>query len=143
MLNSSDNQSLPAAYGGQTSGPANNGDLRINQSLLDYLTANTQSIEYLMAVPSSMQGADYVIATERPVLYVGGFSATTIPWLRWWPMANCATSIGTLRAAMALVVGATAIHPIFQRGWAAPARPSPALIRPPLTLARLMVRWVG
>jgi hypothetical protein len=48
--------------------------LQINQALLDYLTANTQGIEYLMAVPSSMQGADYVIATGRPVLYLGGFS---------------------------------------------------------------------
>jgi hypothetical protein len=26
-----------------------------------------------MAVPSSMQGADYVLATGRPVLYLGGF----------------------------------------------------------------------
>lgn len=73
-LNSSDNQSLPAAYSGQASGPANNGGLQINQALLDYLTANTQDVEYLMAVPSSMQGADYVIATGRPVLYLGGFS---------------------------------------------------------------------
>jgi hypothetical protein len=27
-----------------------------------------------MAVPSSMQGADYVLATGRPVLYMGGFN---------------------------------------------------------------------
>jgi hypothetical protein len=74
MLNSSNNQSLPAAYSGQASGPTNSGGLHINQALLDYLTVNTQSIEYLMAVPSSMQGADYVIATGRPVLYLGGFS---------------------------------------------------------------------
>jgi 4-amino-4-deoxy-L-arabinose transferase-like glycosyltransferase len=74
MLNSSNNQSLPAAYTGRSSGPSNNGGLQINQALLDYLTTNTQGIEYLMAVPSSMQGADYVIATERPVLYLGGFS---------------------------------------------------------------------
>jgi hypothetical protein len=26
-----------------------------------------------MAVPSAMQGADYVLATGRPVLYLGGF----------------------------------------------------------------------
>jgi 4-amino-4-deoxy-L-arabinose transferase-like glycosyltransferase len=74
MLNSSNNQSLPAAYSGQASGPTNSGGLHVNQALLDYLTVNTQSIEYLMAVPSSMQGADYVIATGRPVLYLGGFS---------------------------------------------------------------------
>ena len=26
-----------------------------------------------MAVPTSMQGADYILATGRPVLYIGGF----------------------------------------------------------------------
>jgi hypothetical protein len=31
-------------------------------------------MKYLMAVPSSIQGADYVIATGRPVLYLGGFN---------------------------------------------------------------------
>lgn len=74
MLNSSDNQSLPAAYSGRTSGPSGNGGLQIDQTLLSFLSANTQDTKYLMAVPSSMQGADYVIATGKPVLYLGGFS---------------------------------------------------------------------
>ncbi len=86
MLHASDNQSLPAAYsgnqgmdggwngGGRQSGSSgNNQGLQVNQALLDYLQKNTQGSEYLMAVPSSMQGADYVIATGRPVLYMGGF----------------------------------------------------------------------
>jgi hypothetical protein len=47
--------------------------LQINQALLNYLGSNTQGITYLMAVPSAMQGADYVLATGRPVLYLGGF----------------------------------------------------------------------
>ncbi|HMD90187.1 MAG TPA: glycosyltransferase family 39 protein [Anaerolineaceae bacterium] len=72
-LNPSSNQSLPAAYDGQTSDPPNQGDLQINQTLLDYLDENTQGVTYLMAVPSSMQGSDYVLATGRPVLFVGGF----------------------------------------------------------------------
>ncbi len=67
------NQSLPAAYSGFTNTPVNWGGLQVSQSLLSYLQANTQGMEYLMAVPSSMQGADYVIATGRPVLYMGGF----------------------------------------------------------------------
>jgi len=45
-----------------------------NTRLLDYLVANTADVEYLVAVPSSQQGAAYVIATGRPVLYMGGFS---------------------------------------------------------------------
>ena len=42
-------------------------------ALLEYLEPPTQDITYLMAVPSSMQGADYVLATGRQVLYLGGF----------------------------------------------------------------------
>jgi 4-amino-4-deoxy-L-arabinose transferase-like glycosyltransferase len=72
-MNSSANQSLPSAYSGQPSGPANGGDVRVNWALLDYLEANTRDTKYLIAVPSSMQGSDYVLATGRPVLYLGGF----------------------------------------------------------------------
>lgn len=72
-LSASQNQSLPSAYSGGSIGPVTQRGLQINQSLLDYLQANTQNMKYLMAVPSSMQGADYVIATGRPVLYMGGF----------------------------------------------------------------------
>ena len=73
-LNTSANQSLPAAYSGGSAGPANAGRSQVNQSLLAYLQANTQGMQYLMAVPSSMQGSDYIIATGRPVLYLGGFN---------------------------------------------------------------------
>ncbi|NTW01597.1 MAG: hypothetical protein HGA19_09835 [Oscillochloris sp.] len=72
-LNPSNNQSLPSAYSGEPSAPANNGAIQVNSELIDYLQANTQGVRYLMAVPSSMQGSDYVLATSRPVLYLGGF----------------------------------------------------------------------
>ena len=70
---SSENQTLPGAYNGSAKGPGVRANLLVNQDLLNYLQANTQNNLYLMAVPSSMQGADYVIATQRPVLYLGGF----------------------------------------------------------------------
>jgi 4-amino-4-deoxy-L-arabinose transferase-like glycosyltransferase len=70
-LNASENQSLPSAYGGRSSGPANRGGLQVDQASLDYLGPHTLDTKYLMAVPSSMQGADYVLATGRPVLYLG------------------------------------------------------------------------
>ncbi len=73
-LYSSANQSLPSAYDGRASGPPNRGGTQIDQTLLAYLQANTQGVKYLMAVPSSMQGSDYVLATGRPVLYLGGFN---------------------------------------------------------------------
>ncbi len=73
MLNPTENQSLPAAYAGQSSGVPNRGGIQVNKNLLDYLQANTQQNKFLVAVPSSMQGADYVLASGRPVLYLGGF----------------------------------------------------------------------
>lgn len=72
-LSASQNQSLPSAYSGGAIGPVTQRGLQINERLLDYLQTNTQNTKYLMAVPSSMQGADYIIATGRPVLYMGGF----------------------------------------------------------------------
>lgn len=75
-LNPGSNLSLPAAYSGRESNPSNRGNVQVNQSLLDYLEANTQATPYLMAVPTSMQGADYVLASGRPVLYVGGFKGS-------------------------------------------------------------------
>ena len=74
VFNASGNQSLPAAYDGRSSGPANRGGTQTNHTLLNFLQTNTQGIKYLVAVPSSMQGADYVLATGRPVLYLGGFN---------------------------------------------------------------------
>lgn len=66
------NVALPSAYEGPGM-PQENG-LRINQALLAYLTPRTTTTSYLLAVPSAMQGSDYVLATGRPVLYIGGFN---------------------------------------------------------------------
>lgn len=78
------NQNLPTAYVG-SNGQAGPGFARqpddrtarqanINEDLLTYLQENTQDVEYLVAVPSSQQGASFVLATGRPVLYMGGFA---------------------------------------------------------------------
>jgi 4-amino-4-deoxy-L-arabinose transferase-like glycosyltransferase len=75
--NASSNQSLPSAYGGSSQGTRLDGGLsglNANPTLLSFLEENTQGMKYLMAVPSSMQGADYVLASGRPVLYLGGFN---------------------------------------------------------------------
>ncbi len=73
-LHASNNLALPSAYDGQVTTPSNAGKLQVDQGLLNFLQANTQGIYYLIAVPSSMQGADLVLATGRPVLYMGGFN---------------------------------------------------------------------
>lgn len=82
---SNPNINLPTAYQGINQrdgafGPARarqQDDQRgpnVNQELLAYLQENTQDVEYLVAVPSSQQGASLVLATGRPVLYMGGFT---------------------------------------------------------------------
>ncbi len=78
-----DDRNLPTAYAGRNDDapgrqpvrpPQNQGGKRaFDAELLDFLQANTQDVEYLLAVPSSQQGAPYVIETGRPVLYMGGF----------------------------------------------------------------------
>lgn len=77
------NQNLPTAYQGTQqfgTGPINRArdggqpGPNVNSELTTYLEANTQDVEYLVAVPSSQQGAAMVLATGRPVLYMGGFS---------------------------------------------------------------------
>jgi 4-amino-4-deoxy-L-arabinose transferase-like glycosyltransferase len=76
---SNPNINLPTAYTGSTQqikfriqdrGSASN----VNDKLLTYLEANTQDVKYLVAVPSSQQGSSLVLATGRPVLYMGGFN---------------------------------------------------------------------
>lgn len=78
---------MPQAYSGKggspaLAGPGNiaqgtaGGGQGVNQSLLDYLQANTRDTKYLMVVPSSQAGASYVLATGRPVLYAGGFNGS-------------------------------------------------------------------
>jgi 4-amino-4-deoxy-L-arabinose transferase-like glycosyltransferase len=78
---SNPNINLPTAYTGssQQNGlrPAMQGngpDSNANDKLLTYLEANTQDVNYLAAVPSSQQGSSLVLATGRPVLYMGGFN---------------------------------------------------------------------
>jgi 4-amino-4-deoxy-L-arabinose transferase-like glycosyltransferase len=81
MLDDTPNAALPDSYTGSplvsqnsVNGAAARPGRSVNAALLEYLQKNTQGMEYLLAVPSSMQGASTVIETGRPVLYMGGFS---------------------------------------------------------------------
>ncbi|NTV65788.1 MAG: hypothetical protein HGA65_19950, partial [Oscillochloris sp.] len=75
----SPNARLPHAYAGSSGrgggGQSRNGD-QVDTSLISFLEANTQDVEYLVAVPSANEGDVYVLATGRPVLYMGGFSGS-------------------------------------------------------------------
>ncbi|KAF0108066.1 MAG: Dolichyl-phosphate-mannose-mannosyltransferase family protein [Anaerolineaceae bacterium] len=83
---------LPTAYAGTGAPQANiqqpanapasqprqnaNRGRQVNEALLAFLQENTQGVEYLVAVPSAGTGAPMVIATGRPVLYMGGFGGS-------------------------------------------------------------------
>lgn len=74
------NHNLPTAYEGRTQSgkdflpkPPLNGEHPQDNRLLDFLQANTHGVKYLVAVPAAQQGAQYVLETGRPVLYMGGF----------------------------------------------------------------------
>ena len=47
---------------------------KADEELVAYLQANTQDAEYMLAVPNSHTGSPLVLATGRPVLYMGGFN---------------------------------------------------------------------
>ncbi len=70
---------LPTAYTGnnqQASQPPrqqSGAGSSMNEKMLAYLQTNTADVKYLLAVPSSQNGATFVIETGRPVLYMGGF----------------------------------------------------------------------
>jgi 4-amino-4-deoxy-L-arabinose transferase-like glycosyltransferase len=73
------NQTFPTAYQGGTQAIGstfveNDPNLSANQRILAYLQSNTQDVKYLVAVPSALQGMPLVLTSERPVLYMGGFS---------------------------------------------------------------------
>lgn len=78
-VSGSADHNLPTAYTGQNgrddglARPAQRPGNSLNAQLLGYLQANTAGVKYLLAVPSSQSGASLVIATGRPVLYMGGF----------------------------------------------------------------------
>ena len=77
------NISLPTAYTGHSQRAGRDGlnsprpqggpNSSVNEEMLAYLQANTANTKYMLAVPSSQQGSQLVIATGRPVLYMGGF----------------------------------------------------------------------
>lgn len=75
VLNSSGNTTIPTSYSGRAWGGPGGGrsDVNVDSALVNYLQAHTQGMKYMMAVSSAQQGDDYVLATGRGVLMLGGF----------------------------------------------------------------------
>lgn len=78
VLEENPHTGLPSAFAGESSGlqrPLDSDKEKLNQiDLIEFLEAHTQEIEYMAAVSSAQTGAPFVIATGRPVLYMGGFN---------------------------------------------------------------------
>lgn len=79
-VTTTENQNLPTAFSGsQQTKRSNPGEALLENSkaadLVSFLESNTQGMKYLAAVPSSNQkGSELVLATGRPVLFIGGFN---------------------------------------------------------------------
>ena len=58
---------------GSTGGPGESGS---TSALADYLLAHTTNETWILAVPSSHQGADLIITTGKPVMCLGGFAGS-------------------------------------------------------------------
>ncbi len=65
------------AYRGGSGASQGRGSRSVDESLLAYLQANTQDCRYLVAVSSAQEGDAYVLATGRPVLFMGGYAGNT------------------------------------------------------------------
>ncbi|MFN8373861.1 MAG: glycosyltransferase family 39 protein [Anaerolineae bacterium] len=68
---------LPHAFAGGSATGTGAVGLRgdnMDEDLLAYLDANTQDTYYMMAVASANQGDTYVMASGRPVFFIGGFN---------------------------------------------------------------------
>ncbi len=71
---------LPVAGPTQQGGPGGNGTANINAgvdtALIKYLEAHQGNAKYLVAVPSSNAADSIILATNRPVMALGGFSGS-------------------------------------------------------------------
>jgi 4-amino-4-deoxy-L-arabinose transferase-like glycosyltransferase len=65
---------IPSSYDGGSLGSTSQSNITVNETILNFLEANTQGMKYLVAVESAGEGEGYVLATGRPVLYMGGFN---------------------------------------------------------------------
>lgn len=69
---------IALSYRGNTHSGQNNSQSTANETVMRYLEAHTSDTRYLVAVQSVFGGgADYVLKTGRPVLYMGGFAGDT------------------------------------------------------------------
>ncbi|MBN1265815.1 MAG: glycosyltransferase family 39 protein [Anaerolineales bacterium] len=73
-LEENPNTGLPGAYSGEAERVRENRSGETEPYRLEFLLNHTVDRKYLLAVPGSMQGAEYVLAAGRPVLYIGGFN---------------------------------------------------------------------
>ncbi|NPV57526.1 MAG: glycosyltransferase family 39 protein [Anaerolineae bacterium] len=75
---------LPGAYAGDQAhrppirqdGGSDDARQRYEDALLTFLEGNTTTTHYLIAVPKAATGVRFVLATGRPVLYMGGFTGS-------------------------------------------------------------------
>jgi 4-amino-4-deoxy-L-arabinose transferase-like glycosyltransferase len=81
-------------FGGNFAG-GRNGNTNTDARLISYLEANQGSTKFLVAVPSSNQADTFILATNKPVMALGGFSGSD-PILTTSQLASLVAN-GTIR----------------------------------------------
>jgi len=78
VLDQSPDVNLPTSVDARQTRPAPGLNERnpADEELVAFIQANTQDVEYLVAVPNAHTGSPLVLATGRPVLYLGGFTGS-------------------------------------------------------------------
>ncbi len=88
ILDPAPNVALPMSYEGENAsnltalgntplpiaGGVPNAAVSDRNRLITFLQENTSDVEYLLAVPNAVMGAQFILAARRPVLLLGGFT---------------------------------------------------------------------
>ncbi|HLL79857.1 MAG TPA: glycosyltransferase family 39 protein [Ktedonobacteraceae bacterium] len=66
----------PTSSGAFAGASGGNGNLNVNTALINYLEAHRNGAKYLVAVASSQEADGIILATNQPVMALGGFSGS-------------------------------------------------------------------
>ncbi len=69
-------QDLPIAGANQQGAGGGSTALNVNTTLISYLEAHQGSAKYLVAVPSAQEASSIILATNKPVMALGGFTGS-------------------------------------------------------------------
>lgn len=114
----------PTAGPSTTGGSASTGPMSTNTKLISYLEAHQGNTKYLLAVTSSIDGDAIILATNKPVMAMGGFNGSD-------PILTTATL-------KALIANGTVRYFLFSSGSSASGVPGGNLNKLPANIKKMI-----